>query len=393
MPALTEASHSPDQDMQRAARAYGRARRRLGLASSAVRVVLLVLLALAGRRVADALDVPGPLAVDAIVFTAVVGGAFELLLLPFGFARYRLAREAGISRQGVGGWLGDRAKGWMIALALGAPAIAIVIWLARVEPRWWWAIAAAGSIALELALTAVAPVLLLPLFLRSRPLSPGTLRDDLLALAGRAGVAIGSVRVLEAGAKTSAANAAVTGIGPTRRILLTDTLLGDEGAASDGSIAEMRAVLGHELGHHRAGDLWRFAAAGAVSTVLTLGVGAWLVDRLPASLAHGGPHTLAGVAALGLCLGVVGAPSSVVLAAYSRRRERAADAFGFRVAGDPEAFARALEGLCRSNLAELEPPRLLHLLRGSHPTPAERIARARRMSLEENLAPGRMAVP
>jgi STE24 endopeptidase len=393
MPALTEASHPADQDLQRAARAYGRARRRLGLASGAVRLVLLVLLALAGRRLADALDVPGPLAVDALVFTGVLGGVFELVLLPFGFARYRLARAAGISRQGVGGWLLDRAKGWVIALVLGAPAVGIVVWLARVEPRWWWAIAAAGSIALDLALTAVAPVLLLPLFLRSRPLSPGTLRDDLLGLAGRAGVAIGSVRVLEAGAKTAAANAAVTGIGPTRRILLTDTLLGDEGAASDGSIAEMRAVLGHELGHHRAGDLWRFAAVGAASTILTLGVGAWLVDRLPDSLAHGGPRTLAGLAALGLCLGVVGAPSSVVLAAYSRRRERAADAFGFRVAGDPEAFARALEGLCRSNLAELEPPRLLHLLRGSHPTPAERIARARRMSREENVASGRMAVP
>jgi STE24 endopeptidase len=393
MPAPTDASHPEDPDLQRAARAYGRARRRLGLASGAVRVVLLVLVALAGRRLAGDLDVPGPLAVDALAFTAVVGGAFELVLLPFGLAGYRLARDAGISRQGVGGWLLDRAKGWAIALVLGAPAVAIVVWLARVEPRWWWAIAAAGSIALELALTAVAPVLLLPLFLRSRPLAPGTLRDDLLALAGRAGVAVGSVRVLEAGAKTAAANAVVTGVGPTRRILLTDTLLGDEAAASDGSIAEMRAVLGHELGHHRAGDLWRFAAVGAASTVLTLGLAAWLVDRLPGSLAHGGPHTLAGLAALALCLGVVGSPSSVVLAAYSRRRERAADAFGFRVAGDPEAFARALEGLCRSNLAELEPPRLLHLLRGSHPTPAERIARARRMPLEEKLAPGRMAVP
>ncbi len=393
MPALTDASPPSDPDLQRAARAYGRARRRLGLASGLVRFALLVLVALAGQRIADALDVPGPLLVDAIVFAVVVGGLFELVLLPFGFARYRLARDVGISRQGTGGWLLDRAKGWLIALALGAPAIAIVVWLANVEPRWWWVIVALGSILLELVLTALAPVLLLPLFLRSRPLSPGTLRDDLLALAARAGVAVGSVRVLEAGAKTAAANAAVTGIGPTRRILLTDTLLGDESAASDGSIAEMRAVLGHELGHHRAGDLWRFAAVGAVSTFVTLGVAAWLVDRLPDSLAHGGPRTLAGIAALGLCLGLAGAPSSVLLAAYSRRRERAADAFGFDVAGDPEAFARALERLCRSNLAELDPPRILHLLQGSHPTPAERIARARRTTLEENVISARMAVP
>ena len=84
----------------------------------------------------------------------------------------------------------------------------------------------------------------MPLFLRSRPLCPVTLRDDLLGLAARAGVAVGSVRVLEAGAKTASANAAVMGIGPTRRIVLTDTLIDEEAAASDGSIAEVRAVLG-----------------------------------------------------------------------------------------------------------------------------------------------------
>jgi STE24 endopeptidase len=164
-------------------------------------------------------------------------------------------------------------------------------------------------------------------------------------------------------------------MGPTRRIVLTDTLI-DEAAVDDGSISEVRAVLGHELGHHRSRDLWRFAALGAVSTFVMFGVAAWLVDRLPSVLAHGGPRTLAGVPALALCLGIAGSPLSLVSAAYSRRRERAADAFGFDVSGDPEAFARALEGLCRTNLAEYWPPRLVQL-RSSHPAPGERIARAR----------------
>jgi Zn-dependent protease with chaperone function len=361
---------------QAAARAYGRARRRIGRAATAAQLVLVVLGALAGRRLADALDVPGPAIVDALTFTAVVGGAYELALLPFGLARYRLARRVGSSRQTVGGWLADRAKGGALALALGTPAVAAVVWLARVEPRWWWAIAVAAAVAVELLLTAVAPVLLVPIFLRSRPLAEGALRDELLALAARAGVPVGSVRVLEAGAKTAMANAAVMGMGPTRRIVLTDTLLDEAAGASDASIDEVRAVLGHELGHHRAGDLWRFAALGVISTLVSFGCAAWVVERLPDALAHGGPETLAGLPALGLCLGVVGLPLSLVHAAYSRRRERAADAFGFEVAGDPEAFARALERLCRTNLAELWPPRLTQL-RASHPPPGERIARAR----------------
>jgi STE24 endopeptidase len=363
----------PDQS---AARAYGRARRRIGRAAGAVQLVLVVLAALAGRRLADGLDAPGPLILDALVFTAVVGGAFELLLLPFGLARHRLSRRAGISRQAVPGWLADRVKGGLLALVFGTFASAAVVWLARVEPRWWWAIAVAGAIAVELLLTAVAPVLLVPIFLRSRPLAPGPLRDDLLGLAVRAGVAVCSVRVLQAGAKTASANAAVMGMGPTRRIVLTDTLIDESARPDDATIAEVRAVLGHELGHHRSHDLWRFAALGAASTLVTFGVAAWLVDRLPGSLAHGGPRSLAGLPALALCLGLAGLPFSLLQAAYSRRRERAADAFGFEVAGDPEAFARALEGLCRTNLAELRPPRLVQV-RASHPAPGARIARAR----------------
>jgi STE24 endopeptidase len=365
-------SYQPDQ---RAARAYGRARRRMGRASALLRVVLVVAGALAGRRIADGLGVPGPLILDALVFTLIAGGLLELTLLPFALARYRLSRQARISRQSVREWLGDLLKGGLLALVFGTLAIAAVVWLARVEPRWWWAIAAVASIAVELLMTAVAPVLLVPIFLRSRPLAEGALRDDLLGLAGRAGVSVGSVRVLQAGAKTAAANAAVMGMGPTRRIVLTDTLI-DESAVDDRSISEVRAVLGHELGHHRSRDLWRFAVLGALSTFATFGAGAWLVDRLPHALAHGGPRTLAGVPALALCLGLVGWPLSLVSAWYSRRRERAADAFGFEVAGDPDAFARALEGLCRTNLAEYWPPRLVRL-RASHPAPGERIARAR----------------
>ena len=89
-------------------------------------------------------------------------------------------------------WLGDLLKGGLLALVFGTLAIAAVVWLARVEPRWWWAIAAVASIAVELLLTAVAPVLLVPIFLRSRPLAAGALRDDLLGLAARAGISVGS---------------------------------------------------------------------------------------------------------------------------------------------------------------------------------------------------------
>ncbi|MEO9177288.1 MAG: M48 family metalloprotease [Gaiellales bacterium] len=358
------------------ARAYGRARRRIARATTAVRLVLVVLAALAGQRLARDLDVPGALVFDVVVYTAVLGAALELGLLPFDYARYRLSRRAGISRQRLVGWLVDLLKASLLGLVFATIAVTLLVWLVRIEPRWWWAIAAVAAIVFELALTTVAPVLLVPLFLRSRPLAAGSLRDDLLALAGSAGVSISTVRVLESGEKSASANAAVVGLGPTRRILLTDTLTGDETVAGAASIAETRAVLGHELGHHRALDIWRFALAGAASTFASLGVAAWIVDRLPDWLAHGGPRTLAGLPALALCLALTGLPGTLAIAAYSRRRERAADAFGVEVAGDGDAFARALEHLCETNLAERWPPRI-EQLRSSHPAPGERIAQAR----------------
>ena len=121
--------------------------------------------------------------------------------------------------------------------------------------------------------------------MRSHPLPPGPLADDLHALAARGGVRVRALRVLEASAKTSASNAFVAGYGPTRRIVLFDNLLGDEPDAEE-QLAETRAVLAHELGHHASGDLWRMAAASAVATGICLAVVAAVLLRLPEALAH-----------------------------------------------------------------------------------------------------------
>jgi STE24 endopeptidase len=215
------------------------------------------------------------------------------------------------------------------------------------------------------------------LFLRSTALPPGALRDELLGLARRAGVSVSAVRVLHAGAKTAAVNAFVAGFGPTRRIMLFDTLLGEEEAPDAARLSETRAVLGHELGHHRSLDLWRFVGLGAATTFASFAIAAGLLAIAPDALAHGGAGSIASLPAFALCLGLAELPFGLITAAYSRRRERAADAFGVQLVGSGEAFARALERMCAQNLAELAPPWLYVTLRMSHPAPAERIAAAR----------------
>jgi STE24 endopeptidase len=231
----------------------------------------------------------------------------------------------------------------------------------------------------------VAPVLILPLFLRSHPLPPGPLADDLHALAERGGVRVRALRVLEASAKTSVSNAFVAGHGPTRRIMLFDTLLGDDPEAEE-RLAETRSVLAHELGHHASDDLWRLTAATAVATAVSLAAVAAVLVRLPDALAHRDDGVFATLPALFLCAGLAQVVSAIALGWYSRRRERAADAFGVALLGEGEPFARALERLCATNLAELRPPRLQQWLGASHPAPYERISKAR-SHREENPTP------
>jgi STE24 endopeptidase len=177
--------------------------------------------------------------------------------------------------------------------------------------------------------------------------------------------------VLHLGEKTSAGNAMVAGIGPTRRIYVGDTL--SEDAGEDERIDETCVVLAHELGHHVHGDPWRLLAFSAIG----LGVGVAGGALAVAAWAPDGAGQLNSLPALVLGFSVASALASPLGGWYSRRRERAADAYAVRVTGRGDVFARALERLCAQNLSELRPPRLWHALTASHPMPCERIAAAR----------------
>jgi STE24 endopeptidase len=306
----------------------------------------------------------------AACFVALAVG-LPLLSLPFGLVRYRMARRVGLSRQPLSGWIADWLKGMALGLALGGTAALAVIGLQRASDDWWPLLTWAGALVVSAALSVLFPVLLLPIFLRSEPMPEGPLRDALLATVRDAGVAVGEIRLLHMGEKTSAANAMVAGLGPTRRIYIGDTLSAD--APESEGLAETRLVLAHELGHQVHGDPWRLLAWSAVS--LAAGVaGAWVAVE---ALAPDGIGKLTALPAMVLGFSLATAVIGPVGNWYSRRRERFADDYAVSVTGEGERYATALERLSAQNLSEIWPPRLWHALSGSHPMPGERIARAR----------------
>jgi STE24 endopeptidase len=170
------------------------------------------------------------------------------------YSGFILERRYELSRQTFGGWLLDQGKGALLALLLGVPALLLVYVTMACLPGWWWAISGAIFAILIVTLANLAPVVLLPLFFSFTPLRRQELRARLEDLASRAGTRIVGVYEWALGAKTRKANAALTGLGATRRILVSDTML--EQYSDD----EIEVVLAHELGHHVHHDIWRAIA-------------------------------------------------------------------------------------------------------------------------------------
>jgi STE24 endopeptidase len=344
---------------QRQARAYNRARRRLSWADTLAGVTCLV----AVVAWADTLGGWGCVIALALVL--------PLVSLPFGYAGHVLSRRNGLSRQTTGGWLADQAKARAIGLVLGGLAALALLGVQRAFPTWWPVPAWVGAVAIAALLAILWPVVLLPLFMRSEPVSDGPLADALWQTVRATGVPVRDMRLLHMGEKTSAANAMVAGMGPTLRVYVGDTI--GEQADPELAITDTRLVLAHELGHHAHGDTWRLMGWSAV--VLGAGMaGAWLGIRELAP--HGAGH-LTSLPSFLLGFSIVTALLTPAGAAYSRRLERAADAYAVSVTGEGERYAETFERLVDQNLMELDPPHLWHTLTASHPMPAERIASAR----------------
>jgi STE24 endopeptidase len=299
-----------------------------------------------------------------------LGAGHTLLTLPLGLIRgYWLPRRFGLLHQPLRGWLGDRLKAALIGGALGLAAVEIVYALLAVTPLWWLA-GAAVFIAAEIAMTAVLPVWIVPLFYRLTPLADEGLRDRLLALARRAGVAAIGVFVADHSRKSRTANAAVVGLGRTRRIILFDTLL--SGFSPD----EIESVLAHELAHHAHGDMRRGLLVGGALTLVTAWLAARGLDLGVARLGLAGPADPAGLPWLALVATALGLVQVPLTNGFSRFIERQADDFAVSTTGNTAAFVSAMERLGALNLAERRPSRLKEIFLYSHPSLDRRIARA-----------------
>ncbi len=344
-------------------RRFARPQMALALARSAIELAVLVQIV---RRPPRILGAPRtrPIAAGATA-GAVLAAGLSLPPLPLAAVSRRRAKAVGLVTQSWRGWAVDLVKATGIETALAATGGAAIVAATRRYPRRWWVAAAAGSVFVGGVLTTLAPVVLDPIFNEFTPLPEGTTRSDVLELAQAAGVKVGEVYSVDASRRTTAANAYVTGLGPTKRVVLFDTMLDRY------SRDEVRVVVAHELSHVHGRDVWRSVAFAA----LIAPGGALAVQRLSWALS---PErgTAVALPALALAAAIVTAPVGLIANRLSRALERRADAFSLELSGSPEAFISFERAIAVQNVADLDPPRWATTLLATHPPTAERIAAA-----------------
>jgi len=307
--------------------------------------------------------------------------AYSLWLLPLNFYQgFLVEKRFGLSTEGPVSWFGDWLKGLAVSAVIGLPIVSIVYWLLRSFPIYWWVLAATVVTLFAVVLANLAPVLIYPLFFKFEPLGDEGVRDRLAELARRSGTAFSGIYRMELSAKSTEAEAMLTGMGRTRRIILSDTLLDSY------TLDEVEVVLAHELGHHAKAHLPLLVAAQTAGTFAAL---YFMSLLLRLSVGHLGLTSVHDVANLPLLLAALSFLSTLSSPAgnwMSRRLEARADEFALTLTAKPAAFATAMTKLADQNLADLSPHPLVELLLYSHPSVGKRIEAASRFAAERGLA-------
>ena len=371
-----------DPEKQKQARQYARIRRRLWLLDTVLSTAYLLAWLFFGWASAltgwlktfttnEWLLVLG--------FAVLFGGISGLLELPLGYySGFVLPHRFGQSNQDFKGWGLDQLKSLAISAPIGLLVLELVYLALRLTGGWWWLWTGAGMLAFTVLLSNLAPILIMPLFNKFVPLGDehADLAERLMKLAERANAKVRGVFTFDMSKRTKAANAALTGIGNTRRIVLGDTLI------NEFTTDEIETVLAHELGHHVHKDLPLLIGFG---TLLTLG-GLYLASLgltwAASYFGFAGPADIAGLPALGLVLGAFGLLTQPLDNAFSRWREHLADIYALQSTGKAPAFASAFVRLGNQNLEEMDPEKWVVFMFYDHPPLGERIR------IAENWKPG-----
>ena len=372
---MTVASPIPAQTDSPEARRYNRIRRWLGIADFAVGFGLLIILLVTGWT-GNLRDLAYQLGrqyytVSLILYVVMLMFLTKVIGIGLEYYGFRLEHNYHLSNQKLRGWAWDQIKGFLVSVILAVIVAVVLYSILREFAQHWWLLSWVVFLGLFVLMAQVAPVVLFPIFYKFEPLQNEDLKARLVRLSERAGTRVRGVYKWHLSEKSNKANAALTGLGATRRIILSDTLLDNY------SPAEIEAVLAHELGHHVHRHILK--SIGVQSGVTLMGFWAanfvlhFAADRLHMfeSLSD-----FANMPLLVLVASVLSLLLMPALNAYSRFNERQADRYAFRSISTITPFISSMNKLANQNLAERTPSKLVEWLFHSHPAISRRVQAA-----------------
>lgn len=299
-----------------------------------------------------------------LIFVSGLAFLYGLIELPFSYVRsFLVEKRYGLLTQDLRGWLGDHAKGAMLAAVLGLIVVSGLIAALHWTGRAWWIASAAAATVFGILLTRLAPQLILPLFFKLKPIDSQELQNRFRALGERMGTPVLGIFEIDMSRRTKAANAAVIGFGTTRKAVVGDTLL------KEFSNDEVEFVLAHELAHHHYNDLWLGVAIHSFLTFVSLGITGVVLGE---TLSEFNPTDLFWIA---LVASICDAILSPLGKFFSRFAETRADSFAAKATHNPQAGVSAFRKLGYQNIAVFEPPRWEEFFYYTHPSLARRIQR------------------
>ena len=370
-PRTTVSAQSEPADSSRT-RSYNQTRRILSVTSFGLDLVVLGSLLMAGWSILlrdYAYHVSANPGLALLVYLALIGSITKIIGLPVGFiSGYWLEDRYGLSSQNLGAWIWDELKGLALGAVLAGLALEFLYWILRRSPDHWWLVAGAVFILFFVLMANLAPVLIFPIFFKFKPLENPGLAERLVRMSERAGTRVRGVFEWKLSEKSTKANAALMGLGNTRRIIVADTLLGKF------SDDEVEAVLAHELGHHVHRHIFRGLAVQTIAVFLGFYVINLALVRFDSGFGFRGLDDFANLPLVVLVSMGVSLVLLPAVNAHSRQMERQADAYALGAIADRSAFISSMEKLADLNLAERQPNRWIEFFFYSHPSIGKRIA-------------------
>ena len=303
-----------------------------------------------------------------IAFVFAVGVATSILFAPVNYyTEFYLEHKYNLSNQTFIKWIIENLKGLLVSTLIGVPILLFFFYVLNEFGSMWWLPLAAGLFIISVVLGRIAPVFILPLFYKVTPIDNNELKERIERLAKDAGIKVENVYKFDMSKNTKKANAAFTGLGKSKRILLGDTLL--ENYTQD----EIETVIAHEMGHYKKKHIIKNIIIGTVTSFLTLFIVAFLYENTIALFGYNSITEIAALPVLSLWAALIGLIQSPFGNILSRKFEYEADEYAVIATNKPLPYISTLEKLTEQNLADKDPHPFVEWFFYSHPSINNRI--------------------